>query len=270
MDPETDNALAGGDDAALFNEMTAGNGADTTAPEPAAPVVEPPKVEAPAELGNQPVQEREPTRVPLSELMEERRNRQALEKQMQALISQMQANQPKPEPTPAPEIWDDPSAFVRQQIDPFLQQQHATIMYNAKMAAESRFGEATVKAAEAEFNRLVSEGQMHPAERDRINSSPNPFAEAVKWHKRQTVVSEVGDDLTAYQAKLKAQLLDDPEFRKEMMAKLQQQAGGQPQARSAPSIALPSLSKVGATSLPSGDGASSDADLWNSATRPRR
>lgn len=263
MNTETENVSIGGDDAALFNEITTGA-------EPQA-VIEPQKVEAVAEIPAQPVQEREQTRVPLSELIEERRARQGIEKQMQELIATMRAGQPKPEPTQEPQIWDDPRAFVHAEINPILQQQHQAIMYNARMAAEARFGEDSVKAAEAEFNRLVAEGQMHPAERDRINDSPNPFAEAVKWHKRQSVVSEVGDDLTAYNAKLKAQLLDDPEFRKEMMAKLQQQAGSPPQGRGAsPPISLPSLSKVGATALPSNDGNESDDDLWKTVTASKR
>jgi hypothetical protein len=269
MTIDNETVSNGTDDAALFAEMTSADlGTDqpevtsepvveTKAPTPQAPIVEP-------------VQEREPVRVPLNELIEERRQRQALERQMTELVAAMKANQPAPPPVQQPEIWDNPREFVQAEMSPALERQQQAMMYNARLIAEARFGEQSVKEAQEAFDALVASGSMHPADYQKVMQSPNPFAEGVKWHQAHKIVSEVGTDPTAYKAKLRSELLNDPEFRKEMMAQLQQQAGASPMARQAPSISLPSLSRVGATALPSKAAEMDDASLWNDITAPKR
>jgi hypothetical protein len=92
--------------------------------------------------------------------------------------------------------------------------------------------------------------------------------EAVNWHSSRQIISEVGSDPAAYRQKLREQLLQDPEFRKEAMGAWQQQANT---ARAAPNIRLPSLSKVGSAALPSNDEQDlTDAALWKNAMAAKR
>jgi hypothetical protein len=262
MTIENETSPAGGDDAALFAEITS---ADTTAIDsPDEPVLA--KAETPAAQIEQP---KESNRVPVGELIEERRQRQALERQMQELIAQMRANQPAPPPVQAPDIWENPSEFIDARVSPAMERQQQALMYNARLIAEARFTEQAVRDAQDAFDGQVAAGSLHPADYQKVMSSPNPFAEAVKWYQAHKIVSEIGTDPTAYKAKLRASLLNDPDFRKEAMGAWQGQATSQPQ-RQSPPISLPSLSKVGATALQSGNDDADDASLWNTVTTARR
>lgn len=78
-----------------------------------------------------------------------------------------------------------------------------------------------------------------------VVEAPNPGAALVRWHKRHQAMTEVGDDLDGYNARLKAKLKSDPEFRKEFMAELEAEArGGNPASRSDTITALPSLNRA--------------------------
>lgn len=263
------NAASAADDAALFNEMTAPE-PPQSAPEPVQiseqPKMEEPKADAqPEPPKSEPQIERDTPRVPLSELIEERKARQALERQMAEFLQTMKASQPAPPPPPpAPEWFEDPKGFVHSEVAPHLRQQQEAMIYNSRLIAEARFGEQAVREAEAAFNELVASQRMHPADYAKINGSPNPFAEAVKWHREQSVLSEIGGDPNAFKQKLRSDLLNDPEFRKEAMAAWQRQAAS-PQRGTAPPINLPSLQKVGSAALPQGQEVDlNDNDLWQS------
>lgn len=267
MSNMTDAPGGAEDDAALFAEITSPEPvANTeTAPEPVAkPLAEKP-VEATAP---EPEPKHGENRVPVGELIAERKARQNLERQFNELIASLNATVPKQEPPSPPEIWDNPTEFVRQQVMPETDRIQRTLMYNARLTAEVRFGEDKVKAAQEAFDSLFDAQQLPQHEYMQVINSPNPFAEAVKWHERHRAISEVGTDLSAYKAKLRAELASDPEFRKEIMAGLQSEARSNPSAR--PVINLPSLSKTGAAALSSTDDDVSDDDLWKSTTRRKR
>lgn len=270
------------DDAALFEQIAnaepakaAEMPADTDdAPNLTTPA--PPPIEEPAKPAAQP-EERNPLYGAMKEEREKRQNaereladyraRVALFEQQAAMMRQPQA------PQPAPDIFENPEAFVQTQFQPAMDMQRQALMYNAKLIAEARFTEETVAAAQEAFDSLVKQGSIHPAEAQQVLSSPNPFAEAVKWHQRHKVVSEVGTDPTAYREKLLEQALNDPEFRKRADALWRSQAGAPaavPQAR-APVINLPSLSKVGSAALTSpADEMPDDASLFNATVSRRR
>jgi hypothetical protein len=181
----------------------------------------------------------------------------------------LNATVPKPEPTPPPEIWDNPQEYVRQQVMPETDRIQRAMMYNAKLIAEARFGDAKVQEAQSAFDNLFDSGTLPPHEYQQVINSPNPFAEAVKWHERHKVLSDVGTDPSAYRAKMRAELMADPEVRKEIMAALQSEARANPSAR--PVINLPSLSKTGSAALPSSDDEDmSDEALFKAATRRKR
>jgi hypothetical protein len=80
---------------------------------------------------------------------------------------------------------------------------------------------------------------------DRSSKLPTRARHMVRWHKRHQAMTEVGDDLDGYNARLKAKLKSDPEFRKEFMAELEAEArGGNPASRSDTVTALPSLNRA--------------------------
>ena len=272
------DAVMGGDDDALFNEVTAPKEAEASAPElpDLNPENEPepkaiaPKVEAkPEPTPAQPEPTREDPRVPVSELIAERRQRQNLERQLEQMVAALNRAAPPPPQPQQPEIWDDPAQYVRAQVNPEIQRFQAVAMTQAREIAELRFGEDKVKAAQAAFDEMVASNRLHPAEYAEVMQSANPFAQAVKWHERHQIVSEIGTDPQGYKAKLRQELISDPEFRKEFMAALQGEAQ-QPTAKRV-FTPIPSLSKVGAAALPSSnDDAPDDDSLWNTAVRRKR
>lgn len=64
----------------------------------------------------------------------------------------------------------------------------------------------------------------------RIYASPNPGEALVQWHKRNETLRVVGDDPTAYEAKIRSEareaLMADPEFRKTLVDAMRAEAGG--------------------------------------------
>lgn len=138
------------------------------------------------------------------------------EQRFAQLIAQLQPKQAQPEPAPAPEIWDDPNAFVRSQAMEMVSPLRQQMLAMAREVAEVRYQPDAVKAAEDAFNNAARTGQIDPVEYNRIQSSPNPFAAAVQWHQKTTTMAEIGSDPAAYKAKLAE------EIRAQVMAELQQ------------------------------------------------
>jgi hypothetical protein len=82
------------------------------------------------------------------------------------------------------------------------------------------YGADKVKEAEEAFVQAVQSRTLEVADYHKVVNSPNRYAAAVEWHKRQTALKEIGDDPASYKERLKAELL----------AELQQ---GQPPANNA-------------------------------------
>jgi hypothetical protein len=144
------------------------------------------------------------------ELAEVRQQYARLEGVLTALNTQrQQPQQPAPQPQPD-DIFTDPTAFVTNQVRGAIDPVQKAMMFNARLVAESVYDRekpGTVKSAVDAFDQAVVAGQIHPSEKDRIMSSPNPFYEAVQWHQRNAALSEIGTDPAAYRERLKAELL---------------------------------------------------------------
>ena len=142
------------------------------------------------------------------------------------MMSAVAPKQAQPDPAPAPEIWDDPNAFVRSQamemVTPLQQQMKAM----ARQVADIQFQPETVEKAVNAFDNATKTGSIDPEIHRRIMASPNPYAAAVQWHQHTSTMSEIGSDPAAYKAKLAE------EIRAQVMAELnpsgQQPAGTQP------------------------------------------
>lgn len=162
------------------------------------------------------------------------------------------------EPAVAPEIWDDPNAFVRSQAMEMVSPLQQQMLAMARQVAEIQFQPDTVKAAEEAFNRAAAAGQIDPEIHRRINASPNPYAAAVQWHQHTSTMSEIGSDPAAYKAKLAE------EIRAQVMAEIQ---GGAPQAGTQPAPVMPSnfatARNVGNRSGPAWSGPTPLQDIFN-------
>lgn len=221
-----------------------------------------------------------PARVPPGRLREEMETRRRAEAELQAIKAQneqllrmmtqsqqrpqAQSQQPEQE---APDIFTDPNAFVRSQVDPYVQQMRQIFLANAREVAEVRFGDDVVQEASNAFDQAWQSGKMHPAEYDRIMQSPNPFKEAVNWHKRQTVLSRVGDDPEKFKQQALDEALNDPAFLQKAMERARQMQA--PVNGGGSVVQLPpSLNRATNAAPPSGPvNGGSDAEIWNAIRR---
>lgn len=264
------------DDAALLDAVLSGPAPSETAddgPEPEAteakaePATEQTAPETVA-TSDAPEQRAKP-RVPLTELMEERRARQEVERQLAELrgsfqqFQQMQARQTQaPQQDEQPPDWlEDPAGFIAYQQQPVVSRFERQLQRQAADIASLKFGEDEVRKAAIAFDQAEQSGQLHPADVQRVKSSVNPYAEAVNWYRERTVLTETGGDLKSFLAKREEQLLSDPEFRKRAMAAWQTQAQAAAPTNPRPVIDLPSIAKVGAAALPGKSGTETDAAL---------
>lgn len=209
------------------------------------PAQEVPQTEAPAP--------KPPVMVPVAEVQAQRERRHkaeadlaAREREMAEMRGQMSAlqqmfqRQGQPQATPEPpktfDPFADPEGFTdhraeqvfKQQLDPFVQQQQRmaqVLDFNNRMIAEQVHTKDAVKAAEEAFNTAAARREIDPMEHARVNNSPNPYAAAVEWHRRQQTLSTVGNDPNKwFEEQLQQRLSSDPEFQKSVFDRLQGQA----------------------------------------------
>lgn len=213
----------------------------------------------------------------LREEAEARRRAEAeaseLRAQMKMLMERMPVpqDQPKPEQT-VPDIFEAPDQWadhrIRSTVDPVMQQMHSVLMHNAKLVASSIHGADKINAAEQAFNEAVKRGDIDPVEHSRIQNNPNPFDAAVKWHERQSLLSEIGTDRSAFEQKIIERFLSDPANR----AKVMQQAAPAPAQAGSTIVKLPSsLSRVtsAAPSAPGAEPPVADGELFEQLTGRR-
>lgn len=273
------NAPSGVDDAALLDEVlkadiaTGDDGEKTIEALP----------EANVQTEQKPVETQDDNRHErgiLNELKAERERRQQTEREFGELRAQfgamqqhfMQMQQPQQQAAPPPDIFENPAAYVQAQVNPALEMQRQAMIYNARLTAEARFGEDKVTAAQTAFDDLLSKRQIDPTEYQKVMNSPNPFAEAVRWHQRHQTISEVGTDPAAYRERVLAEAMKDPAFRQKAMDAWRSEAGntGAPQQK-AQVFNIPSLSKVGSTGVnPGQSGQPSDSEILSSVLSMKR
>lgn len=149
------------------------------------------------------------------------------------------AEQPRPadapKPDAPPDLFENPTAFaeyLRNGVKAELatvQQQMREDRINASMeTAKARHGDTFVKAFTA-LQSVARDGSPDGrALAQRLTASPNPGEAVVAWHKRTETLREVGDDPAAYKARIaedtRKSLMEDPEFRKQLLADLRAEA----------------------------------------------
>lgn len=175
----------------------------------------------------------------------------------------MEAQKPKAEPQSKPDWYENPDAAAshafQQNAIPHFQQINQALMANNKLVAELKFGDDKVQAADDAFMAAVRSGKIDQADFQKVTAAPNIFAAAVQWHQRQLAQAEIGDDPSAYRAKVEAEIL----------AKYGIQPGTQQQAQPGQSVttaAMPSniagARNVGSRSGPAWSGPPTLQDIF--------
>jgi hypothetical protein len=122
----------------------------------------------------------------------------------------VEAISPRQGPPPPPDFFDNPEAATRhevvQTVSPEFERINQTLHSFARDQAIDRFDEGKVNGAEQAFLGALRAGQLDPADYRRVVGSTNRYAEAVRWHQRQSARAEIGDDPSAYKARLEAEL----------------------------------------------------------------
>lgn len=179
------------------------------------------------------------------------------ERRMGALVD---ALSPRQGPPPPPDFFDNPEAATRhsvvQTVSPEFERINQTLHAFARDQAIGRFEEGKVNDAEQAFLGALRAGQLDPADYRRVVGSANRYAEAVRWHERQTARAEIGDDPAAYRSRLEAEL------REQILAELGSGGGAQRFAQFAPSN-LAGARNVGARGGPAWSGPASLNDIFD-------
>jgi hypothetical protein len=161
------------------------------APKGEQPLAEPPQAEP--EPSAPPAPEPEATRVPITAMLDEREKRQAAERELQELRRwkeqiEAQARQSQQKP---PDIYEDPEGFVRQTQATVQQALWNERLNMSEALARDKFGDETVETATRAFEHAVKSNPSIYAE---MRQHPNPYSFVVNWHKRQSILSEIGTD----------------------------------------------------------------------------
>lgn len=192
-----------------------------------------------------------------------------MEQQIAAMSRQPVQPQPPQQPQQVPDWYTDPDAATDHRVNPRFQQIEQMLDYNARLAATGIYSREAIDSAVEAVLTAKQTNRLDPLEEARIANAPNRYEAAVQWHKRQQVLSEVGEDPQAYRQKVLDAALDDPSFLAKAIERARQ-SGGQPQSGAAPVVQLPpSLNTRTAASPTHPDDATdaSDAAIWKAATR---
>lgn len=217
----------------------------------------------------QPPPQQERRGIPPGRLREEAEARRAAEaeaRELRARIdalerAQRQPPQPPPQQPPqqqGPDMFADPEGWAAAERARMMQEFNNRRFNDSLADAAEQHGEKFQEAWKA-INALAP-GPESAAIAQRIYNAPNPGREVMKWHQQQSLMAEIGNDPAAYRDRMRQELLSDPDFRKEFMASLQQDARSGDGGRARTRVQLPpSLNGAsGGTSHRGRDGASRD------------
>lgn len=189
-------------------------------------------------------------RIPLTELLNEREKRQALERRAEEAERRAQEyerrmaelSRPK-EPVQAPDLYADPNGFVQhgvqQALTPLEKRVEAQFDQMAQMFAIQAHGKEAVDAAIMALEEAVRANPATRYEVQKMLESPDRYGEVVRWHKRQQTFREIGDDPAAYRQRVIDEALKDPEVVKRVIEQARTSAAPAPDNRAPPNVRLP-------------------------------
>lgn len=243
---------------------------------PELPPEEPPK---PPETPPQPEPQAD-AQVPSGRFREEAEARRRAEREAQDLRARLAAYEVQRPQQPQAEkkldIFDNPQAWLEQQIKPFFEaqaqrEQAKTEAYSADNAARI-YGEDNVSAARAALEQSMARHDPNAwATYNRAMSSHDPYGVITRWHLDRATLQEIGGDLNTYKQKLRDELMKDPEFQKAVVEAMK---GTAPQVNRPITQSkvpnLPSLSEIGSSGGDEGQDNASDEALFRQAVSAKR
>ena len=170
-----------------------------------------PQPEPQQPTAQQPDQAREEgAHVPSWRLREEREKAEAIERryndermQWQRQLEMLQRQMPKPEPTPKPDLYENPDAAIeygaRQLLTPIEQRirameerAQAQLEYNSRNYAFQQYGEPTVRSAyDWTANGIRTQDPEVVHAYNRAMQSPDPYGAIVQAYKRAELVHQI-------------------------------------------------------------------------------
>jgi hypothetical protein len=139
-----------------------------------------------------------------------------------------------PKPETIPDIFEDPKGFAEHLTRGFQTElskrdtQLANQRVETSMAIAHAFHKDAFENAFAAINKLNPQNPDDRVTVQRIYSSPNPGEALVGWHKRNETLARVGDDPAKFEDRIRSEtreaLMKDPEFRKQLLAGLREDA----------------------------------------------
>lgn len=138
----------------------------------------------------------EPGHVPISALLDEREKRQRFERELAELRAQQQ-------PSKIPSVTEDPEAFAAYQQQLVQQTATNTKFETSELVARQQHGDDPVQKA---MDWAMERSSASPAFAAEYLKQKHPIDWAVRQHKRDTFVNEIGDDPEAYKARIRAEI----------------------------------------------------------------
>lgn len=158
--------------------------------------------------------------IPITALLDEREKRQKAEREAEELRRWRAEMERQKEQPKAPDFYEDPEARMA-----YENQNIQTLLWNERLnmseaLSRDKHGDAAVDEARDAFMRAA---QQNPSLQMELRAQANPYGFVVNWYKRQSVMSEIGNDPDGWKAKqvetIKAELAE--QIRAEVMAELQ-------------------------------------------------
>jgi hypothetical protein len=207
--------------------------------------------------------------IPSWRLREETQRRREAEERLAAASAQLQQflnqarQQQQRQPEPLPDLIEQPEAYARAIEQRLTQQFEQRDIARSLHRADRQYGEEFRQAYEA-FNSPQYANDEHLLQR--VRNSYDQGEAILAWHREQTALREIGPDPSAYRQKLRSELMQDAEFRKEFMASMRAEATQKPSSVTS----LPNLARApGSASGPRDDWPTTDAEIFAEVTRRR-
>lgn len=127
-----------------------------------------------------------------------------LARQVSELVASLQRNQPQQE---SPDFFSNPEAAVQQFMRPMMQRIEGMSEAMSRQFAVRDHGNETITQAYKAMEQRIDRDPAARSDYQRIMQSGDPWGELVRWHKRESVMAEIGTDPDAYREKIKAELM---------------------------------------------------------------
>jgi hypothetical protein len=230
--------------------------------------------------------------VPSARLREESEARRRVERERDELRARLAAFEVQPKPQTQPQqkldVFDNPSAFVQQEVTPLLERMEArmqaqTESMSANFAA-NYYGAEKVNAARNALQQGLFAGDPNAkAVHQAALQHPDPYGLITRWHMEREMLSQIGGDLEQYNQRTLQDALKNPEFLKTALEAAKghaaasgsminrapvTQSGYRKSESGVPT--LPSLSDIGAAGGDEGITEASDEALFRAAVSAKR